>query len=561
MTSAERIRSINRCLAASVIAKGNWTQPEAANIVANAGGSLREEIHALSLRSASTAAFVPPPVGGNQPADVPGTAMYSMTIWPGQIVVIPGQPTACTSTAADMLDINHPAFIAKKIPQPIGYPVHHVGQPEETVYFSIIAFSGSPAAQATIKQFVDVGSIFSIPGNVGVLVLHADEGIIINQLAEIEKGKAAAALLAEPLRAVHELSQITPAKTLLYKTYNKLYYIYGQIKFNAIFTKPGAVLEDDIERVPINNFSEVNLIDMINNLLRTTIDSSLLNEGLQLTNVEAQALAQLAIGNGVKHLSSGHFVTILNQKFGKPPAAVAQSVQNLDCFFQVISLMFDKWFVDRLKALADSIVKELKPTSGAEFSNLFDRFVGSIGHIPETNAVSMASVVAFVEQSFDLSEANALIREWRRSKLAEAEKVRDVQLASLQAQVDGFQAKNQTSTSHTPSSTRTFASKRGRFDGAMSSNGGENGEQTRLFRVELNKYLLTRPIALPSVGTPDLCPRTAQGTECHKHGRGTCTHLHAKNTKWMVPKYIKWCANIPSFQQWRNAKKSKVENN
>ena len=134
-----------------------------------------------------------------------------------------------------MLNIEHPAIIAEKIPPPLHFQVNHVGAADETVCYMVKAYSGSPAAQALAKENVSIGSMFGLPGNVGVLVLSKSEADIISEFAAIEEGKKLAIQNAAPLVQVHELSQITAAKTLLYQTYGRLYFCYGGPNFTRIF--------------------------------------------------------------------------------------------------------------------------------------------------------------------------------------------------------------------------------------------------------------------------------------------------------------------------------------
>ena len=528
---------------ASITQKGTWTTAQIQALINGAGASQRLEIRGSTIRSAGVNDFQPPAVGGVNPAVVPGTALLSMMILPMHIVENPPGVYTCTSNAVDLLDPDHPAVIAQRIANPPNFPVHHAGQANESCSFKVVGYSGSEIAQSLAKRFVSIGQKFDLPANVGIIVLDHAEGQIITDQAAIAEGKKQAILAAAPLAHVHALSQITPAKSLLYKLYtDRLFYMYGSQQHITIFQQIGKPLDNALDRVKIENFTDANLMPLINDELRVKIDPSLTLDGLQVTRNEALAFSQLAFGSGLKDFPSSKFIIKDNMKHGNPPASIAQRVQNLDGFFQVLALLFDDWFVKRLQLLVPQIQTTLRPASGEEFSTLFDCFLKAIGQVSELQATSLPIFQAFVEDKLNLTETNPHVSSWRRDKQALAAAEHDVRLEKLE---EALRSKKDIP----PPTERLVPAPKRKNDAPQVD------DQAERLEAALTKYKTIRPLDLPS-GCTDLCPRIARGDACMKFKAGKCEFAHIKDPKWMSKKYIKWCTEMPTYN---GMKKTKIQ--
>ena len=395
-----------------------------------------------------------------------------------------------------------------------------------------------------------IGTIFDLPANVGILVLSRSEGSIIADEVAIDEGKKKAILDAAPLAQVHELSQITTAKSLLFKLYNRLFHAYGAQNFTTIFQHSGREFDRTHERVTIGNFTDGNLFSLINNRLRTTIDPTLTLDGFQVSPNEALALSQLALGQGLKDTPSSKYIIRANLQHGNPPSSIAQRIQNLECLFGILSLLFNDWFVDRLRLLVPQIQTTLRPSSGEEFSNLFDCFTKAIGQVSEAQSTSLVVFQTFVTTTLDLSEGNQLVASWRRDKLALAAAEQQLQMDKLQMEMDVLRATKDVA----PLAARLVPNpppKRKMVPMTMD-------EKARIYNVTLDTYKTSRPITLPSNVTIDLCPRVARGDTCLKHKIGRCDFIHKKDPKWMTLPYVKWCVDMPTFGAVASVKKTKI---
>ena len=71
--------------------------------------------------------------------------------------------------------------------------------------------------------------------------------------------------------------------------------------------------------------------------------------------------------------------------------------------------------------------------------------------------------------------------------------------------------------------------------------------KSHMYNDALKTYKTSRPTKFPANITKDLCPRVAQGVECIKNKNGRCEFGHKKITDWIMPTYIDWCRNIPTY--------------
>ena len=437
-----------------------------------------------------------------------------------------------------LADNNKPAMIFQKTTTPHGRLL-----PDGTQFFEFVMASGSEEAQEEMLHHIPIGQLVTLKDDAIVLKLSEEESEVVHQLIQVQKGKSDAKLKMKPLHDAQRANSITPAKGISFNKVFRLRHAMGAKHFNEIYARADEAMSTESEFVTIGQFTEANLDGHINKLLRQHLDSSFTNDGFQFSSIGSAAFAQLEFGSGLKQISTGSIINKDNLPFGNPPELLAQRINNLVFLYDVMGEIFNEDFVQFFKETVRGVIDNIKPQTGDQLTLILDSLLYIAGCPSDTDVVSKQSYQQYLRNVWDISKANPRMLRYKNELAEKALASQAAATTALSAKISQIeQAVKAAKTPTVPNNNKRPTTEQ---------NFQKNKED---YQKRVDQYVKSRPIAKPSIGTLDLCPRAAAGITCNNNSRGKCNFEHVKKP-WMTSQYVRWAKDQPT---WYSEKKSKV---
>ena len=214
--------------------------------------------------------------------------------------------------------------------------------------------------------------------------------------------------------------------------------------------------------------------------------------------------------------------------------------------FDIMGAVFDNYFVELLKETVRKVIDNIKPQTGEEFTVIVDSLFHIAGSPTSDDVTSKEKYQEYLRTVLDTSNANPRMVKYKNELAEKALADQAAATTALSAKISQLEqaakaAKTQPKSPKIPTNNKRPADQ----------DFQKNKED---YQKRVDQYAKSRPIAKPSVGTLDLCPRVAAGITCNNNSRGKCNFEHVKKP-WMTSQYVRWAKDQPT---WYSEKKSKV---